>query len=180
MTVLVNVFDTTSVERGGSTNDTMYFITLLEQKLGKIRTILTSNTYNSSVSIPSRNPMVEMGSSESRWRARHACLWHVSIRYLPVIRATLRLRYSSTEMVDLAILTGAKTASDMVNSKKKERKKERKVSKNGRLNKMSIFIERQSSIVTQETSLLFKPAPHLFLFLSTLDHLPSNVIVRHY
>lgn len=66
MTVLVNVFDTTSVERGGSTNDTMYFITLLEQKLGKIRTILTSNTYNSSVSIPSRNPMVEMGSSESR------------------------------------------------------------------------------------------------------------------
>lgn len=105
----------------------MHLITLLEQKLGKIRAVLTSNTYQWRVSIASSNPMVEMGSSgdaddEPNTRA---CVARVN---LPVIRATLRLRYSSTEMVDLAILTGAKTASDMVikRDREKERKKERK------------------------------------------------------
>jgi len=42
--VLVEMLDSASVEGGGTTNDTMDLVTLLDQKLGKVRSILTSDT----------------------------------------------------------------------------------------------------------------------------------------
>lgn len=72
-----------------------------------------------------------------------ACVARVN---LPVIRATLRLRYSSTEMVDLAILTGAKTASDMVITKERERKRERKKERKREREEVSKYIADSKKI----------------------------------
>lgn len=42
--ILVDVLDTASVEGRGTANDAMNLITLLQEKLGEVGTILTGNT----------------------------------------------------------------------------------------------------------------------------------------
>lgn len=42
--ILVEVLDSASVEGGGATNDSVDLVTLLDQELGEVRSILTSNT----------------------------------------------------------------------------------------------------------------------------------------
>ena len=44
MGIGVNVVDPLGVERGGPTNNTVDLVSLFEQKLGEIRSILTSDT----------------------------------------------------------------------------------------------------------------------------------------
>ena len=46
MGILVKVLNSASVERRRTTNDSVNLVTLLDQKLGEVRAILTSDTYD--------------------------------------------------------------------------------------------------------------------------------------
>ena len=45
MGILVEMLDSSRVEGGGTTDDTVDLVTLLDQELGKVRSVLTSDTY---------------------------------------------------------------------------------------------------------------------------------------
>ena len=65
MAVLVDVFNTASVERGRPSDDTVDLVALGEQELGQIRAVLASNTYSQKMSNWITMGLREMGRGES-------------------------------------------------------------------------------------------------------------------
>lgn len=99
MSISVNMFDTASIERRRTTNNTVNFITFFQQKLDQVRTILTSDTCQIIKKKKKKSFSFLMTTN-----MLYPSGFNQIFLNLPVIRATLRVLYSSTDMLEKAFI----------------------------------------------------------------------------